>query len=723
MNLQEPNRSTQEPTERVIQTLESWKEIAAYLQRDAKTASRWEKEEGLPVHRHSHKSRSSVYAYPKEIDAWRAARKVTAEPPPVPFLRSLFAPPRSLAFGVTMVACLIMIGNGIRPVSAQPRQSSRQVWTGPKVDTYGNVSQDGRYISHNAWRDALALYDLVSGADRILVPSKDYNDTPEESAISKDGRLVAYSFFNHKTNRYELRLANVDGDPNPRLLYDNQDIDWIGPYDWSPDGKSIAVEVQRGGYTDAQIGLISVRDRSLRVLKSVDWRGTGRIFFSPDGKYIGYDLPKPDTNRQHDVFVMSVDGASELPVVTRPSLNFMMGWSPDGKWLLFASNVTGPMSLWALPFGNGKPTGTPELIKRDIGWAEPMGVTASGSLYYGITPLRDEGLSIQVASLDFRTGKLLAAPTDIAPERPESDSQPAWSPDGKYLAYISTRGRVGSANAQNKGHSLRDRALVIRSAETGRVVRELECKLNSGPPALAWASDGLSLLMPGVDLKGRRGVYRIDTQTGETSSVVLFPTKGRPLAWSPDGKNLYFRRSVSDGKEIVFVQRDIATGIEKELIRRPFLSTGINLSPDGQYIATAGINPSNNSRIMLLIPTAGGEPRELIRVAAGVNGSDLTNFNNGQALMGATWASDSQGFMTRKLVRGEKPTDELWWVPLDGSAPRKLDLPPSNVAWGSGFSVHPDGHRVAYTINETARPQTSEVWVLENFLPKASAAR
>jgi hypothetical protein len=74
------------PQERNQVTLESWKEIAAYLQRDAKTARRWEKEEGLPVHRHSHKSRSSVYAYPGEIDAWRISRKTAVAapaPPPV----------------------------------------------------------------------------------------------------------------------------------------------------------------------------------------------------------------------------------------------------------------------------------------------------------------------------------------------------------------------------------------------------------------------------------------------------------------------------------------------------------------------------------------------------------------------------------------------------------------------------------------------------------------
>ena len=51
--------------------LESWKEIAAYLNRDARTVRRWEQSEGLPVHRLRHLSRSSVYAYPSEhLAAW-----------------------------------------------------------------------------------------------------------------------------------------------------------------------------------------------------------------------------------------------------------------------------------------------------------------------------------------------------------------------------------------------------------------------------------------------------------------------------------------------------------------------------------------------------------------------------------------------------------------------------------------------------------------------------
>ena len=65
--------------------LESWKEIAGYLKRDVRTVVRWEKDEHLPVRRHRHLSRSSVYAYPSELEAWKAAREPGFDSfPPVP---------------------------------------------------------------------------------------------------------------------------------------------------------------------------------------------------------------------------------------------------------------------------------------------------------------------------------------------------------------------------------------------------------------------------------------------------------------------------------------------------------------------------------------------------------------------------------------------------------------------------------------------------------------
>lgn len=56
--------------------LDSWKEIASYLDRDVTTVQRWEKREGMPVHRHLHDKRGSVYAVISELDAWRKSRKL-----------------------------------------------------------------------------------------------------------------------------------------------------------------------------------------------------------------------------------------------------------------------------------------------------------------------------------------------------------------------------------------------------------------------------------------------------------------------------------------------------------------------------------------------------------------------------------------------------------------------------------------------------------------------
>ena len=54
--------------------LESWKDIAAYLRRDVSTVQRWEKREGMPVHRHLHDKQGSVYAFRSELDGWWRGR-------------------------------------------------------------------------------------------------------------------------------------------------------------------------------------------------------------------------------------------------------------------------------------------------------------------------------------------------------------------------------------------------------------------------------------------------------------------------------------------------------------------------------------------------------------------------------------------------------------------------------------------------------------------------
>ena len=131
--------------------LESWKEIAVYLGRDVSTVRRWEKDEALPVRRHLHQARSSVYAYASELEAWKAARQPGFDQAPLamPWRRPIPA----LGFALTLLLALVSVASG--PILTRPgalAQESggmvaRQVWAGPGVDILGAPSPDGRYLT------------------------------------------------------------------------------------------------------------------------------------------------------------------------------------------------------------------------------------------------------------------------------------------------------------------------------------------------------------------------------------------------------------------------------------------------------------------------------------------------------------------------------------------------------------------------------------------------
>ena len=88
--------------------LDSWKAIAEYLQRDVSTVRRWEKLEGLPVHRHLHHRLGSVYAFPAEIDVWRARRRSPGEPQrSTPAQRPLIA--RDWILGATLLGIVAAV--------------------------------------------------------------------------------------------------------------------------------------------------------------------------------------------------------------------------------------------------------------------------------------------------------------------------------------------------------------------------------------------------------------------------------------------------------------------------------------------------------------------------------------------------------------------------------------------------------------------------------------
>lgn len=569
----------------------------------------------------------------------------------------------------------------------------RKLWAGSQVDTGGTVSPDGRFLSYVDWDTGdLAIHEFATAANRRLTnkgPWTRSDEYAERSVISRDGTKVVYSWFNGK-DRYELRSLDLkpSGMSESRRVFDNADIAWLAPLDWSKDGRWVAVSLARMDRS-TQIGLVDVHHGSLRTLKSVDWRGATTMFFSPDGKYLAFDLPAGnEIGDKPDVFVMATDGTSETPVAPSPGRDIAMGWSPDGTRLLFSSDRAGTTDLWAQRFEAGRPHGSPELMKSDIGQGS-LGLSAAGSLFIG-SEVGD--LDIYVASVDFKTGKILSPPTRPARNFIGSNRLPAWSPDGKYLSYISIRNRTG-----------RNRVLVVQSAETGDA-HEVPTPLATFY-SLQWAPNSESLVVQGITLKGRQGLYRINARTGETTPIVLSET-GQFFdspRYSPDGAKLYYVRRESG--DAAFIERDLAGGTEREIIRRDSLG-GIHLSPDGKHIATRHNLPDKSSAVLLIPVFGGGEPRTLLRVHE-------PQFI--QTIQG--WTRDGTHVIASPTQLPQNDEEKkLLLIPVNGGPPRSFELP--GFRQGE-ISVHPDGRRVAFFAGKFA----AEVWVLENFLPALTAKK
>jgi Tol biopolymer transport system component len=589
-------------------------------------------------------------------------------------------------------------------------QANRLLWNGD-FSVGGSVSPDGRYFSYGG--SDLFIHDTTTGAERrITARAKDSDDHADHSAISRDGKLVAYTWHTH--NRYAVWVAGISGDPSPKRLWDASDDTEVQVDDWSPDGKWIAVQIYRNHV--ARIGLLSTADGALREVKTIDYGGPDRLFYSPDGKYLAYDLGVKGAGWRRLV-VLSIANGAEVQGPAHRGEDLVAGWSPDGSRLLFTRDVSADSrGLWSIDFRNGRFEGQAQLLRPNLGHIASLGVSRSGALYY--YPWNDvsdmHGLNVEVASLDFGSGKLLAPPQDEEPDSHEPIMSPAWSPDGKYLGYIAVR---------NEERPMENLFLRIRSAESAAIVREIPLKLtNFG--MFTWAPDGRSVVGPGWDPKGQRGIYRVELETGETTPLVTWPGGARN-AWyptlSPDQTALYYYLAAENGTKSI-IRRVLATGQETTLIERTTLSR-VLLSPDGKYIAFSTEDPASNSRMALAVPTEGGHPREIMRVAAEVDLAQVkgvAGLLTGQHAFPAAWMPDSSGLIIRKRLSDAHAQDELWLVPLGGGEPRKLEvhLDRDRLMGVPALSVRSGGQQIAFMVNNNVRPWTSDsVWILENFLP------
>lgn len=692
-NSTQNNRESETP-------LESWKEIAAYLQRDVSTAIRWEKKEGLPVHRHHHLARSSVYAYPGELDAWRANREPSPEQPAPLWRRPL----PSTAFALAILLGLMTVGSGPYipgTVQAADRIITQQVWLEAHGAIDGAPSPDGKYMSYTDWDSGnLAIRDLEAETSRLVTNDGTWEQPAQFTEASKwspDGKHLAYS-WNAGRSAYELRILAVDA-PKPRVLIREEgDGAWVEPQDWSPDGRHILARFSTGPVS-RQLALIPVEGGSPRVVKTFDSGSisSGVARFSPDGSYIVYDR-SPGKVAALDLFVLDVSSGRETTLVQHPADDCVFGWSPDGKWVLFLSDRAGTLDYWAVRVADGKPAGTPIRVKRSVGRVAPLGFARDGSFFYAdVKVARD----VYSARIDFEHGKVVA-PAEKAVVRFEgSNMNPRYSPDGKSLAYISRRGSMVFPTA-------RGNALCIQSLDSGgeRVFMDEFARL--GVRAVAgprWSPDSRSIVVAGLWVAGARsGLYLVSLDTGDVKPVVELPAGVRVSGheWSHQGQHLFYLKEDTNQKLSLLVELDLRTGEEREVNRWPEDEgpAGIAASPDGEWLAIF----TRNQRRLSVIPSGGGTVRE-------VHSFEQGYYTNPE------WAPDGKHILIGE-IKPPGATGTLYRVPVEGGQPQEIVL---QKRFWDRLSVHPDGQQIAFATSVNYDTDV-DIWVMQNFLP-GSAAR
>lgn len=580
-------------------------------------------------------------------------------------------------------------------------KGDRAVWTGPKVDLFGRVSPDGRYVTFVDWMlyGNLAVHDVSANTDYFLTHKKTWEElegaSASWSAISPDGKQVAYGW---QSNDPEIRIVPVDqgprGEPKRVVRFSGNDVRFLGVRDWSSDGKWLAIGLDRKDGT-SQVGIASVADGTFTVLKSTDWRGADRLAFSNDSKYIAYDRPASDATDQRDVYVLAVDGSRETPAVVHNANDLVIGWSPEGKHLLFSSDRTGSNALWAVNIVDGRPRGAAELLKSDIGAdSYPLGLTRSGGLFvYKNISSRD----VKIASIDLTAGKLYGQTVHLPQGYIAGPQDPHWSPDGKYLVYQVRGGQDG---------------LAVRSIETGEGRRISRKLLYVRDPR--WSPDGKSLIAGGRDGKGRDGVYQIDVESGNVTPIVYSPRLGADPRWSADGTKIYYKDRQTPER---LVERDLRSGAEREVFRHLSIQN-VEVSPDGRTLGVQTlIDPSSQYKSLLLVSIADGSSRELLRLASQEAPTQVHTI---------AWTPDSREILFEKRTASQT---ELWSIDVGSGKQRQFDVdatdwkgampgPDVNFLDG-GFSLSPDGHHIAFLMGKSA----AEVWALENFLPSPSANR
>lgn len=400
------------------------------------------------------------------------------------------------------------------------RASHLQLTNQPGTEFFPTLAPDGEdFVFASEPEGNFDLFQQRVGGKnaRSLTPNTPSDEF--EASYSPDGKRIAFYSNREPAGVYIMEATGE----NVRPL-----ISRCHHPAWSPSSKEIVCS--RVGHSlpstrninPSSLQIVDVETGAQRELCQNDAMHPS---WSPSGSRIAFWFNPPSSGRS-DIATISKGGGEIAIVTSDASTNWNPVWSPDGKFLYFASDRSGNMSFWRVPINEetGKVLGEPEVVSTPATFNRHLNFSRSGNrLIYVQT---DRRANIQAVKFDRERGKIVGEPFSIT----RGDNRvvrPELSPDGSRFVMRLLRGtQEDIVIVQRDGTNWRD---LTNDKFFDRYPR--------------WSPDGKKIAFTS-DRSGRYEIWTIDAD-GTNLRQLTFDSPGDttlPL-WSPDGTRLLIQRS------------------------------------------------------------------------------------------------------------------------------------------------------------------------------------
>ena len=645
--------------------LDSWKEIAAYLNRDVTTVQRWEKREGMPVHRHVHDRIGSVYASRAELDGWVRGRNLRATPENGNRATS----PNSV---------------GVLPDSAQP--------TSRKRGTFVWWLAAGAVLAISAvlWlrRTDYFWRNPIEGARFLTVT--DFDGVARDAALSRDGHFVA--FLSDHDGQMDVWVSQVGSGEFHNLTRGsapglaNSSIRTVG---FSADCSLVTYWVRRqGGWNGSGISIWAVPTLGGQPRPYLE--GVAEFDWSQDGSRLAYHTPGPGD----PLFVSDgLKRSDKPPIFTAPAglHSHFPVWSPDTAFIYFVQgSLPDNLDIWRVAASGGAAeritshsgyVSHPVLLDQNTLIYLASDPDGSGPWLYGMdlrhrTPHRltsgPERYTSLAASADGRRVVVtLAAPRRTLWRLPIADPPtktssptlialttsagffPRFGPN--YLLYISSTG--GSESIWKFANEI---GTELWSAQGSRLL---------AAPVIS--ADGQSIAFS-VRQNGQSRLFVMQADGTNVHLVAGSLDLQGALAWAHDGRSL---TSAVNERGVPHLFRLPMDGSAPGSLVKDY-SVDPVWAPNGRFFVYSGADIGTTFSIKAGKPDGGAYQMPAVTLTRGARHVVFTP--DGRSLI---------------LLRGEIQHKDLWAVDLQSGAERQLTRLPADFDIHE-FDLSPDGREV-----------------------------